>query len=126
MKAQSWKKKIIEACKEAGTYQECFDSVIDSLALILQRRDEADEQFIKLGGAPIIKYTNKGGATNPSKNPALVLWDDLNKSALAYWRDLGLTPAGLRRINEQAMKPKKTDSLTEALLSLGSELSTEV
>ena len=124
VKAPTWKKKIVEACIKAGTYQECFDSVIDSLALILQRRDEADEQFIKTGGAPIIKYTNKGGATNPAKNPALILWDDLNKSALAYWRDLGLTPAGLRRINETALSPKKQNSLTEALRSLGSELGT--
>ena len=124
MKAESWKEKIVDACKKAGTYQDCFDSVIDSLALILQRRDEADEQFVKLGGSPIIKYTNKGGATNPSKNPALILWDELNKSALAYWRDLGLTPAGLKKINESALNTKKKDSLTEALLSIGNELGT--
>lgn len=49
------------------------------------------------------------------KNPLLVLWDDLNKSALAYWRELGLTPAGLKRIDESAMKKKKKDSLAEAL-----------
>ena len=41
------------------------------------------------------------------KNPALVLWDDLNKSALAYWRDLGLTPAGLKKLNDDALKEKQ-------------------
>lgn len=67
----------------------------------------------------MIKYTNKGGATNMVENPLLALWDNLNKSALAYWRDLGLTPAGLKRIDDSAMKKKKKDSLAEALRELG-------
>lgn len=122
MKADAWKIKIIGACEQAGTYQSCFDSVIDTLALILERRDDANEMFIASGGQPIIKYTNKGGATNPSKHPALILWDDLNKTALAYWRDLGLTPSGLKRINEQALMPKRQGTLAKALADLGKEL----
>ena len=122
MKKSEWVKKIIEACEKAGTYQPCFDSAIDSLASILERRDEADAVFKKSGGNPIISYTNKGGSTNPAKNPALILWDDLNKTALAYWRDLGLTPAGLKRINEQALQPKKRSALAEALKDLGEGL----
>lgn len=122
MKKDSWKKRIVDACTAAGTYKPCFDSVIDTLALILERRDDANEQFIKSGGKPIVAYTNKGGATNPAKHPALVLWDELNKTALAYWRDLGLTPAGLKRINEQAIAPKKKSLLAEALKDLGDGL----
>ena len=68
---------------------------------------------------PIIKHTNKGGATNIVKNPALILWDDLNKSALSYWRDLGLTPAGLKKIDEAALKGKKQSTLEKALSELG-------
>lgn len=122
MKKDSWKKKIVEACRSAGTYQPCFDTVIDTLALILERRDDANELYIKSGGKPIIAHTNKGGATNPAKHPALVLWDELNKTALTYWRDLGLTPAGLKRINEQAVAPKKKSLLAEALRDLGEGL----
>lgn len=123
MKAKSWKTKIISACEQAGTYQPCFESVINTLADILERRDAANEFYIQSGGSPIVRYTNKGGATNPTKNPALILWDDLNKSALAYWRDLGLTPAGLKRINEQAVVAKKKKSiLAEALKDLGEGL----
>lgn len=54
-----------------------------------------------------------------TKNPLLVLWDDLNKSALAYWRDLGLTPAGLKKIDETAVRRKKTSSLADAIKILG-------
>lgn len=118
MKATAWRKRIVQACESAGTYKECFDSVIDTLALILERRDEADTEYKKSGGKPLVSYTNKGGATNDTKNPALVLWDELNKSALAYWRDLGLTPAGLKRINETAVAPRKKSVLAEALKDL--------
>ena len=124
MKAKQWKKKIVEASKAAGTYQPYFDLVINTLADILEKRDDCQDQFVQLGGAPIIAYTNKGGATNPTRNPALLMVDELNKSALQYWRDLGLTPAGLKRINEEALKPKqKKSTFAEVLSELGEELS---
>lgn len=119
MKASTWKTRIKSACEAAGTYRPYFDIVIDTLADILEKRDEAFKQYKMLGSMPVVKYTNKGGATNPTKNPALVLWDDLNKSALAYWRDLGLTPAGLKKIDEKAMQPKKRSTLAEVISSLG-------
>lgn len=107
MDQRKWKNKIKKASRDAGTYQPYFDHVIDTLASILEKRDEAEAQYIESGSCPLIEYTNKGGATNFVKNPALVLWDDLNKSALAYWRDLGLTPAGLKRLNEDGLKEKQ-------------------
>ena len=58
---------------------------------------------------PLIEYTNKNGTTNMIKNPLLTLLNDLDRDALAYWRDLGLTPAGLRKINEKAVQPRKKD-----------------
>lgn len=119
MKANTWKNKIISAAKAAGTYEPCFDEPIKTLACILERRDEAEAQYMESGGKPIIEYTNARGATNGAKNPALVLWDELNKSALAYWRDLGLTPAGLKKINENLLKKKKKNALAEALKDIG-------
>ena len=105
MKKTAWKKKIRKACETAGTYQPFFDSVIDSLAGIMELRDNAQEKFDATGGNTIVKHTNKGGNTNIVKNPALVIIMECNAQALAYWRDLGLTPAGLKRINEGGLKP---------------------
>lgn len=116
----SWKKKIVEACSAVGTYRASFEPVIDTLAETLQRRDEVAAAYKKDGCRPAIAYTNKGGATNLCKNPLLVQWDDLNKSALAYWRDLGLTPAGLKKIDEKAMQSQKRSALDEALRDLES------
>lgn len=118
MKKATWKNRIIESCRAAGTYRDFFLPVIDTLAGILEKRDEAQAMFAKSGGNILVKHTNKGGATNIEQNPALRLINDLNRDALAYWRDLGLTPAGLKKIDEEAMKPKKQNSLEKVLMDL--------
>ncbi len=121
MKRETWKKKIIKACTDAGTYRPFFNAVIDTLAGILEKRDKAQEMFEKSGGNVLVKHTNKSGATNIEQNPVLRLINDLNRDALAYWRDLGLTPAGLKKLNETAMKEqKKGSALEEALKGFGS------
>lgn len=118
MKKATWKNRIIESCRAAGTYRDFFLPVIDTLAGILEKRDEAQEAFKLSGGKVIVKHTNKGGATNLEQNPMLRLVNDLNRDALAYWRDLGLTPAGLKKIDEDAMKPKKQNTLDKVLSEL--------
>lgn len=104
MQKESYRKKIIKEMKSAGTYKTQFDMVINTLSSILERRDEAEEEYIESGGKPIVEHTNNGGTTNRVKNPALTVWDDLNKTALTYWRDLGLTPAGLKKLKDDALK----------------------
>lgn len=104
MDKNEWTKQIIEACRKAGTYRPYFDSVIDTLAETMEMRDDAREKYYQSGGNTVVTHTNKGGNANIVKNPMLVVIDDLNRTALSYWRDLGLTPAGLKRINEDMMK----------------------
>lgn len=121
MHKDEWKLKISDACKDAGTYRPYFDSVIDTLAGIMEMRDNAQDKFNASGGQTIVKHTNKGGATNIVKNPALVVLMDCNAQALAYWRDLGLTPAGLKRINESAIKEQKGQTALEKALAAMNE-----
>ena len=78
--------------------------VVETLASILEQRDKTH-----------IEYTNKGGSTNRTKNPLLVLWDDLNKSALTYWRDLGLTPSSYKKMTGDSPKNGVIGGLEEAL-----------
>lgn len=120
MDRKRWKIRIKRAAKEAGTYQPFFDQSIDTLAGILERRDQAEDAFNKLGGQILVRHTNKSGATNVEQNPALRLINDMNRDALAYWKELGLTPAGLKRINETAMDKKAEggSALETALLRL--------
>lgn len=119
MKREEWAKRIRSSCEAAGTYRAWFEDVIDTLADILERRDQTREAFVLSGGNVVINHTNKAGATNVEQNPILRLINDLNRDALAYWRDLGLTPAGLKRIDEQSMKQRKKSPLAEALKGIG-------
>lgn len=119
MTREEWTGRIRLACEQAGTYRPYFDDVIITLADILERRDIARELFDASGGNVLVNHTNKAGATNIEQNPVLRMVNDLNRDALAYWRDLGLTPAGLKKIDEAAMKQRKKSPLGEALKSLG-------
>ena len=119
MEKRRWVERITDSCVAAGTYREWFADVIDTLAAILERRDTAEALFEEQGGEVLIEHTNKAGATNFEQNPILRMINDLNRDALAYWRDLGLTPAGLKKIDEGAMKPRKRSALGEALKNLG-------
>lgn len=120
MKRPSWRKKIRAACEEAGTYEPFFDLAIDQLAGIMETRDAAQAQYKASGGNPVVAHTNKGGHTNLIKNPALVVINECNQQALAYWRDLGLTPSGFRKVNgEAAAKGKSGGGFEELLASIG-------
>lgn len=118
MKKAGWKKRIKESCLSAGTYKPFFDDVINTLADILEKRDDAAEQYKKYGSKPVITYTNKGGNTNPTKNPMLSLWNELNKTALTYWKEMGLTPSEYKKITGDKPETEKQSGLMAALSSL--------
>lgn len=121
MTKKDWTEKIVKATTDAGTYRPFFDAVIETLATILERRDRLEKQYKKNGSEPVVEHRNNGGSDNMVINPELRLINELNRDALAYWRDLGLTPAGLRKINDEALNGgKKKNALVEALKELGS------
>ena len=118
MNKKTWKTKIKKACRDAGTYKPYFDHVINTLAGILEKRDEAMDMYdMDDSETIIIEVTNSKG-TAKVKNPLIAIWEDLNKLALQYWRDLGLTPAGLKKINEESFakaKERQGNSLLDLL-----------
>ena len=117
MKKETWKKRIKKACMDAGTYQEYFDSVITSLAEILEIRDQVKKYYNDSGAEPIVMRTNKGGHTNAEKNPILVVYDDMNQTAMQYWKELGLTPKCLKAIDEKAFQGKKKKKTLESVFA---------
>lgn len=119
MTRKRWKKRIKSACESAGTYQSFFDDVIESLAGIMELRDNAQEKFEASGGNTIVKHTNKGGSTNIVKNPALVVLMDCNAQALAYWRELGLTSRSYKAMTGSLSVQIESRSLEDALADLG-------
>ena len=119
MSKKKWKNLIGKQLESLGLNNDAYESAIDSLAAILEQRDKTYQEFLDAGGKSTIKYTNKGGSTNMTKNPLLVLWDDLNKTALAYWRELGMTPSSYKKVTGAGAKreePKK--GLAEILATI--------
>lgn len=113
-----WKKLIIQKMNVAGTYDEVFDPVIETLVDILVERDRLYKQYTKEGSKPLVTVVSDRGAENQRKNPLLSSWQELNRDALAYWRDLGLTPAGLKKIDENALKKESLSTLDQLLSNL--------
>lgn len=118
MTKSKWKTLILDNLEALSSNDDAFLPVVESLASILEQRDKTAKEFKESGGKSVIEYTNKGGSTNMTKNPLLVLWDDLNKSALAYWRELGLTPSSYKKIAGGVSKDEKKSGLVEALKSI--------
>lgn len=118
MKAAGWKRKILEQMQAVSTYRESFLPSVNALAEILAQREQAYKDFLSSGEGAVVTRISDRGSENTAKNPRLQVWIDLNNQALAYWRDLGLTPAGLKKIDEDAMKAKKRSALAEALKDL--------
>lgn len=118
MSKAKWEQTIKKACEGVGTYRPEFDSIISILADNRDKRDKAAKQFKKSGGNSVIPYVNKAGAKNLVKNPLLVVINDLDATALAYWRDLGLTPAGLKKVSNGIVNTGAT-SVNDILNEIG-------
>lgn len=112
MEAKRWRRKIKKACENIGTYRKEYEPAILTLSDILESRDKVYQQFVSSGANPVISYTNKGGATNLTKNPLMVSWLDLNAQALIYWRELGLTPAGYKKLSDDGKVKMKQERQT--------------
>jgi phage terminase small subunit len=116
---QKYKREIIKKMKNVGTYNTSFIYTIDTLAKVLADYKKTTEQFTGTGGNIIVKHTNKNGSTNAVKNPLYLAIEKLRDDIITYSRELGLTPAGLKRINQEGNNPpakvSKLDEVMEAI-----------
>lgn len=119
MTKTKWKNRIVKAMKDVGTYKESFDDAIEALSGILERRDALEQEFYSSGSPMIVEHTNKAGNTNLEQNPTIRLLNDMNRDALTFWRDLGLTPKGLKAITEESVTAEKSDPLDAVLQKMG-------
>lgn len=110
--------RIRSDLQASGTYRPEFERVIYRLADLYVRMQQARTLYEENGGGePIITSVNKAGAEYYAKNPYLQELDFLQKSALDLEKELGLTPAALKKINEAAMTVKADEDPLSAALS---------
>ena len=121
MKRAQWEKKLKSQIKFDAEYIPSFQTTIRRLSEILEERDRVYEAYLKDGARPVIIFTSDRGAENPKPNPLLRQWQDLNTSALSYLRDLGLTAAGLRKLQGTIPKNEPRQKLEDFMKVLEDE-----
>jgi phage terminase small subunit len=120
VRAKTYEKRIIADMRSVGTYREEYLESIKTLAKMYEDLDKAKEQFSKFGDNFVIRHTNKNGSTNLVKNPLYLAIEGMQRRILEYNRELGLTPAGLKKIKGGDSDDGSSSGLMEALKSLGS------
>lgn len=119
MLATTYKKRIIKNMEAVGTYKPEFAQTINELAAMLEDLDEARKQFDAEGSKIVVKHTNKNGSTNIVKNPLYLAIEGLRVQILNYSKELGLTPAGLKKIKGDAVEADTQSEFLEALKEFG-------
>ena len=113
-----YKEEIIQNMRFVGTYKESFANTIDAYARAMMDYDTACAAFESLGSKFMVKHTNKAGAENIVKNPYYLVIEELRRVMLAYATQLGLTPSGLKKINDEMKVKGGKSKLAEALENL--------
>lgn len=116
MTKEQWLVRIKEACESSGTYRIAFDSVIETLAGIMALRDQAEHELAESGEEAVVERTSDRGAVNLAENPRLAVLRDLNRDALAYWRELLIKPIARTKVTIS-----KGTTLDEVLRQMESE-----
>ena len=123
MTAEEYREEIIANMRSVGTYKPEFEKTVTNLAKLYVDMEEARKQFDASGGRLVVKHTNKGGSTNLVKNPCYVVIEGLQNHILLYNRELGLTPAGLRKIKgEITTDDKKPKGLAAVIMEIEKSL----
>ena len=115
MDEKKYVRKIIKRLNALSLYKPEFEPTIKRLATLYAECDKLDEQYQLSGGNPVIMYTNSTGGKNPKKNPILQTREEVYAQLLAHERELGLTPAALKRINESVMHTTQVSGFASAL-----------
>lgn len=112
--------ETIESMKTLGTYRKEFSPAITRYCELRVQFNVMMGQWYSCGCIISEEYTNKAGATNIRKTALYLAIESLRKELREMESDLGLTPAGIKKINDEMKKGnKKTSKLAEAIAALG-------
>ena len=94
-------------------YKPEFDTTISIYASLIEQYQALEKEF----KANEYKVEEKTGANNSKRSPMIATLESLRKDILSYSNALGLTPSGLRKINDEMKAPKKQASKLEMALN---------
>lgn len=96
--------------RSLGVYKKEFEPVIKIYAQLKDQYDELTAQFERSG----YDYS-EDTAQGTKKHPIVTTLESLRKDILSYAGQLGMTPAGLKRLNDASLQPEKSSPLSDAL-----------
>lgn len=105
------KKRTIEAMTNLNVYKAEYDAVIDIYSELKEQYERYTKE-LESQGYKYSEFTAQGGE---KKSPLIAVLETLRKDILQYSVQLGLTPAGLKKMNEKSGDNEKKSILAEAL-----------
>jgi phage terminase small subunit len=87
-----------------GVYKPEFDITIEVYAGLVEQYQALEKEFRK-SKFTVIEKT--GYSDNAKKSPMVATLENLRKDILSYSNALGLTPSGLKKINDEMNNGKK-------------------
>lgn len=100
-----------------GVYKPEFENTINIYSGLIEQYMALEKEF-KKSKFTVVEKT--GYSDNAKKAPIVATLESLRKDILQYSNALGLTPSGLKKINDEMRQEKKKESkLESALMSFG-------
>ena len=115
------KKNIVNTValmKKLGVYKEQFDPIIAIYARLNSEYEAIGKEFMDT----CYKYDDFTDNGASKKAPIMTTLESYRKDILAYATQLGLTPSGLKKINDGSMLPARGKSPLERFLNDAAKL----
>lgn len=111
---------IVERMKALNTFKPQYAALIERTARLYVKLEKLEKDYEKSGGMQFVEYTNKAGATNLVPNPYIKAIEDAYAELIVHERELGLTPAALRKLGDALMQDNKESPIEAAIKKLRS------
>ena len=113
-----YRRLIKERMTALGVYKPQYMALIERTAKLYVMLAKLEKEYEKSDMEPYIEYTNKAGHTNLIPNPMIKSIEDAYAELMLHERELGLTPAAMRKMGAAAEAPKEKSPLEAALEKL--------
>lgn len=107
-KLDARKRLIRDRMTALGIYKPQYAALIERTAKLYLKLEELEAEYAKSGAGRFVEYTNKAGATNLVANPYIRAIEEAYAELIVHERELGLTPAALRKIATAEEAPSKS------------------
>ena len=102
--------EITDAMQAVGTYKPDFAAAIRQLATLLRDQEMTRKEYRACGSRPLVWREGKNGEYQV-KNPLLAVMETQRRDAVMMLSQLGLTPTGLKKINDEMKKKPAASGL---------------